>query len=308
MTTIRRRLTFWYTVALGVTVLAFGTAALPRAAAVQPAGAGPAAAARGRSGRPLAQRVATTCWGGSSPRPASRPALDPGISAYLEAVRDYLVVADTGGQVLALSDVARALGADDLAARSPPLLDTLRTAQARRDRATSRPAVGQVALPGHPGGATRARGRRRAGRHLDRARSRSGPRELLRSMLLIAPGRSCVGRGARGLLARRDQPPAGAGHHGRGGGDHRRPEPPPPARRAALRRRDGAARPHGERHARPAGAELRQPAPLHGRREPRAQDPAHGAPGRRGARAGASRACRPRSSSRSTRRWRRSTR
>ena len=54
-----------------------------------------------------------------------------------------------------------------------------------------------------------------------------------------------------------------------------------------LRRRDGAARAHGERHARPAGAELRQPAPLHRRREPRAQDAAHGAPRRCGAGPGA---------------------
>ena len=46
-------------------------------------------------------RIVTTAGG--------RPALDPGISAYLEAVRDYLIVADTTGQVLALSDAAREL-------------------------------------------------------------------------------------------------------------------------------------------------------------------------------------------------------
>ncbi len=57
MTTIRRRLTFWYTVALGRDRGRLRHAAVPGAAGVQRAGAGPAAPARGRSGRPLAQRV-----------------------------------------------------------------------------------------------------------------------------------------------------------------------------------------------------------------------------------------------------------
>src|SRR5699024_9311806 len=55
----------------------------------------------------------------------SRPSLDPGISAYLEAVRDYVVVADTSGNVLALSEASRALNADALQRLTAPL-DTLR--------------------------------------------------------------------------------------------------------------------------------------------------------------------------------------
>jgi signal transduction histidine kinase len=55
----------------------------------------------------------------------SSPSLDPGISAYLEAVRDYVVVSDTSGNVLALSEAARALNADALQALTAPL-DSLR--------------------------------------------------------------------------------------------------------------------------------------------------------------------------------------
>src|SRR5690242_21526125 len=46
------------------------------------------------------------------------------LSAYLEAARDYLIVADSIGQVLALSDVARSLNAVALERLSAPL-DTL---------------------------------------------------------------------------------------------------------------------------------------------------------------------------------------
>src|SRR5688500_19478671 len=99
MTTIRRRLTFWYTVALGVTVVACGTLLyLER---------------RASSVRELDQRlllepdlaerglgVADNVLGKIVTTGGARPGLDPGISAYLEAVRDYLVVVDTSGQVL----------------------------------------------------------------------------------------------------------------------------------------------------------------------------------------------------------------
>src|SRR5215210_2481086 len=113
MATIRRRLTLWYTVALAVTVLAFGTALYieRRQASV-----------RDLDQRWLAQsykvlgRIVTTS--------NLNPTLDPGISAYLEAARDYLVVADTTGQVLALSDVTRALNAPTLQRLTAPL-DTL---------------------------------------------------------------------------------------------------------------------------------------------------------------------------------------
>ena len=94
MTTIRRRLTLWYTVALGVTILAFGTLLyLER---------------RQSSLRELDQRLGLEAdlanrWLSESynvlgrivTTAAGSPSLDPGISAYLEAVRDYLAVTDT---------------------------------------------------------------------------------------------------------------------------------------------------------------------------------------------------------------------
>src|SRR5687768_12304525 len=120
MTTIRRRLTLWYTVALAVTVLAFGTALYLE---------------RRQSGiKELDQRLSLEAdlahrWltesykvlGRIVTTSGSNPALDPGISAYLESVRDYLVVADTAGQVLALSEVTRPLPADALERLAAPL-------------------------------------------------------------------------------------------------------------------------------------------------------------------------------------------
>jgi two-component system, OmpR family, sensor kinase len=123
MATIRRRLTLWYTVALAVTVLAFGTALYY--------------ARRQASLSELDQRLSLEAdlaqrWLAQSYRVLGRivttatlnPALDPGISAYLEAARDYLVVADTTGNVLALSDVTRGLNAPTLERLTAPL-DTL---------------------------------------------------------------------------------------------------------------------------------------------------------------------------------------
>src|ERR687893_1011708 len=120
MTTIRRRLTLWYTVALAVTVLAFGTALYLE---------------RRQSGiKELDHRISLEAdlahrWLGESYKvlgrivtsSGSNAALDPGISAYLESVRDYLIVADTTGQVLALSDVTRTLPADVLERLTAPL-------------------------------------------------------------------------------------------------------------------------------------------------------------------------------------------
>ena len=104
MTTIRRRLTLWYTVALAVTVLAFGTALVPRAAAVRHQGAGPAHQPRSATSRIAGSLNRTRCSGRIVTTAGLSAALDPGISAYLESVRDYLIVADTAGQLLALSD------------------------------------------------------------------------------------------------------------------------------------------------------------------------------------------------------------
>ncbi len=183
MTTIRRRLTLWYTVALGVTVVAFATLLyLER---------------RASSVRELDQRLLLEAdladrWLSESysvlgrivTTAGSRPALDPGISAYLEAVRDYLIVADTIGQVLALSDVTRDLDAADLQTLTAEL-DTLRTAK-RSGTLDLGPPLGTVRFL-----AVRVE---RAGPEVGAvlvATSLSqvafGPAALLRSMLLIAP-------------------------------------------------------------------------------------------------------------------------
>src|SRR5215207_4507168 len=127
MATIRLRLTFWYTVALAVTVLAFGTALYFER--------------RQASVRELDQRLTLEAdlaqrWLAQSFKVLGRivttanlnPALDPAISAYLDAARDYLIVADTAGQLLALSDVTRGLDAGDLQALSAEM-DSLRTAK-----------------------------------------------------------------------------------------------------------------------------------------------------------------------------------
>ena len=183
MTTIRRRLTLWYTVALGVTILAFGTLLyLER---------------RQSSLRELDQRLGLEAdlanrWLSESynvlgrivTTAGERPALDPGISAYLEAVRDYLVVTDTSGQVLALSEAARTLTADALQRLTAPL-DTLRLPKY----------AGTMRLEGQPGGvrylAVRVEGAGPEVGGLLVATSTDevafGPSDLLRSMLLIAP-------------------------------------------------------------------------------------------------------------------------
>ena len=183
MTTIRRRLTFWYTVALGLTVVAFGTLLyLER---------------RQSSLRELDRRLLLEAdladrWLSESynvlgrivTTAGTRPALDPGISAYLEAVRDYLVVADTTGQILALSDDARGLRAGDLQ-RLTLVLDSLRLPKQS----------GTIEL-GQPLGALRYLAVRveRAGPEIGGVlvatsvrQAAFGPSELLRSMLLIAP-------------------------------------------------------------------------------------------------------------------------
>ncbi len=183
MRTIRRQLTVWYTVALGVTVVAFGMLLyLER---------------RQSSLRELDQRLAleadlATRWLSESynvlgrivTTAGSNPALDPGISAYLEAVRDYLVVADTSGQVLALSEVARALNADDLQ-RLTARVDTLRRSKESGTLDLGSP-IGRVRFL-----AVRieAAGPEISGLlvAIPLSEAAFGPAELLRSMLFISP-------------------------------------------------------------------------------------------------------------------------
>src|SRR3954463_131013 len=123
MKTIRLRLTVWYTVALAVTVLAFGTALYleRRQASVRELDQ------RLSLESDLAQRWLTQSYkvlGRIVTNSGPRPSLDPAISAYLDAARDYLIVADTAGQLLALSDVTRSLNVEALERLTAPL-DTL---------------------------------------------------------------------------------------------------------------------------------------------------------------------------------------
>jgi two-component system OmpR family sensor kinase len=183
VTTIRRRLTLWYTVALAVTVLGFGTLLyLERRAS----------SLRELDQRLLLEAEVAERWLSESysvlgrivTTAGGRPSLDPGISAYLDAVRDYLVVADTAGQVLALSDVTRELGAADLQALSAEL-DTLRTAK-RSATLDLGPPVGTVRyLAVRVDGAGPEVGAVLVATSL--AQVAFGPTALLRSMLLIAP-------------------------------------------------------------------------------------------------------------------------
>jgi signal transduction histidine kinase len=183
MTTIRRRLTLWYTVALAVTVLAFGTALYIER--------------RQASVRELDQRLSLESdlahrWLTQSYRvlgrivtnSGPRPSLDPAISAYLEAGRDYLVVADTAGQVLALSDVTRSLSSEALEGLTAPL-DTLHLTRHGGELSLG-PPIGKVrylVLPVDGAGPS-------VGGLLVATPTRQasfGPTDLLRSMLLIAP-------------------------------------------------------------------------------------------------------------------------
>jgi signal transduction histidine kinase len=182
MTTIRRRLTVWYTVALAVTVLAFGTALYleRRQASIRELDQ------RLSLESDLAHRWLTQSYkvlGRIMTNSGPRPSLDPAISAYLEAARDYLVVADTAGQVLALSDVTRSLNAEALERLTAPL-DSLPLIQHGGARALG--PTGKVRYLAVPvddagpgiGGLLVATPTRQAS---------FDPTDLLRSMLLIAP-------------------------------------------------------------------------------------------------------------------------
>jgi signal transduction histidine kinase len=183
MTTIRRRLTLWYTVALAVTVLAFGTALYLE---------------RRQSGiKELDQRISLEAdlahrWLAESFKILGRivtssgasASLDPGISAYLESVRDYVIVGDTAGQVLALSEVTRALPADALERLAAPLSRSdLERHSGTVDVGEPVGAVRFLAVP-VPDAGPAIRGLLVA---TPTAQAAFGPADLLRSMLLIAP-------------------------------------------------------------------------------------------------------------------------
>ncbi len=182
MNSIRRRLALWYSVALGFTVLAFGGALYYER--------------QQSSLRELDRRLALEAdvakrWLVESYRVLGRlvadapsPSLDPGISAYLEAFRDYLIVADTAGRVVGLSAVTRPLNAADFERLSTPL----KTMQGSKVSGTIDfdPPLGSVRYL-----ATKVNS---AGPGIgvvlvatSTAEVSYGPADLLKSMLLIAP-------------------------------------------------------------------------------------------------------------------------
>jgi len=120
MSTLRQRLTLWYTAALGATLLVFGaTLYVDR---------------RVSSLREIDQRISLEAnlsagWLSESQRVLARlvtvddgvATLDPGIAAYFESLRDYLVVTGPDGRPLYLSPEARALPAASIEELLAPL-------------------------------------------------------------------------------------------------------------------------------------------------------------------------------------------
>ncbi|HEX2450504.1 MAG TPA: ATP-binding protein [Gemmatimonadales bacterium] len=182
MTTIRRRLAFWYTVALGLTLLGFGAALyyerqqsslaeLDRRLALE---------------ADIAKRWLVESYRVLGPLvpDASSPALDPGISAYLEAFRDYLIVVDTSGNVIGLSGVTRPLGAAEfqqlaVALYPPPQPSVSGTVDFGPPLGPVRYYATTLDAPGTGVGALLVA--------TSIANVAFGPAELLRSMLVIAP-------------------------------------------------------------------------------------------------------------------------
>lgn len=131
MNTLRQRLTVWYTAALAVTVFVFGASLYVDR--------------RITSSREVDQRLVLEAtlsagWLTESQRvlgrvvtlDETRPALDPGIAAYFEGFRDFLVVTDPAGRPLFLSAETRALPA----ASTERLLAQLRAPPASRQQGT----------------------------------------------------------------------------------------------------------------------------------------------------------------------------
>jgi len=183
VTTLRERLTLWYTAALAATILVFGTTLYVdrRVSATREIDqritleANLAAGWLAESQRVLGEIVTTE---------EGITTLDPGIAAYFEALRDFLVVIGPDGRPLFLSAEARALPSASIAR----LLEAMRPPP--RERVTGQmtfdATVGPVRYVVQPvPGATR-----QISGLLVAAGTSSvlfGPSALLRSMLLSLP-------------------------------------------------------------------------------------------------------------------------
>lgn len=182
MSTIRGRLTFWYTVALTATVLVFGTALyLER---------------RQSSVRELDQRLALEAdfarrWLNESytvlntlVRSTDPPELEQGVAANFEGVRDLLLVFDRHGRTLYINDPVRQLnfaaieGLASLAGPSPTP-PTTGTASVPGGEQPMRYVILPVNDAGNEVGALVVAARLSA--------VAFGPADLLRSMILVVP-------------------------------------------------------------------------------------------------------------------------
>lgn len=185
MTSIRRQLTVGYILALAATLLAFG---------------GILYLDRSQSSiREIDERLELESrfaarWLGESYRVLesltapgqvadSAPTLDPGVGAYFEGIRDYLIVTDPGGHLLFASEEARSL--------TYTVLQQVQGLVITGDTAHRQ---GTIELPGVGPLRYLIRPVRTAGPEIDAilvgASTESvlfGPRALLRSMLLTAP-------------------------------------------------------------------------------------------------------------------------
>ncbi|HEX9165553.1 MAG TPA: ATP-binding protein [Gemmatimonadales bacterium] len=131
MNTLRQRLTVWYTAALAATVLVFGASLYVDRRITS---------SREVDQRLMLEAALSTGWLTESERvlgrvvtlDEERPALDPGIAAYFEGFRDYLIVTDPHGRPLFLSAETRALPA----ASTERLLGRLRNPPASRQQGT----------------------------------------------------------------------------------------------------------------------------------------------------------------------------
>lgn len=187
MTSIRRQLATWYVLALAATLLAFGASLYldRRQSAVREIDerlsleAQFAARWLSESFRVLESLTAPAPGGDDS-----TATLDPGVGAYFEGIRDYLIVTDPRGRLLFASEEARALNYAVLQ-RLQGLVVAGDTAR-RQGTASLGAGLGDIRYLAQPV--------RNAGPAIDAilvgASTESvlfGPRALLRSMLFTAP-------------------------------------------------------------------------------------------------------------------------
>lgn len=150
MASIRRRLTFWYVVALGVSVSAFGGALYlerRRSALVELDGR------LALEGNLAAQYfINFQRQLGRTLVPGETPTLINAVGGYLDGIRDYVVVCDPDGAPIYRNAAAKPFSleglADALAALTPPAGNVTRAGLVKLDPRADRVRYAQVPLPG----------------------------------------------------------------------------------------------------------------------------------------------------------------